>query len=410
MPTLEWLKYGALGLGLALAAYSFLLVRGAVKATQLDTRRVILLVLYMLFSLALAGAGFYTDYLSKRENRFSTTYAKALLAESRINTRPDVAQKTIVFDGCLLPPSPVAANNEAELKAALDSVKASGNFDAAFKSEASKLFDINPDLVHLYALSTYCLMSKNLTQPQQKSLSDNINSIAQQVTGGNTPGKSGSAPFAPHGPTNLSEQVRSDIQLELRGLTASLAGRLNVTEERLRANVFMPGEDGSLRIVVSLRMFDPNELTIAFRPGSGATGVAFASDGLVFGFEKPRQGFFSEQGKAYPIPLHAWNQFIYPPDEAAKISEILVWVFSAPVKTDRNQVVAVVNVDCAGSGCETVTADKLAAEGERDLRIAAARIGTILQSQSKASEPTPTVAKPTEVEPVQNKSATPQRN
>lgn len=322
-------------------------------------------------------------------------------------------QKPILVDRCLLPPSPVAANHEAELKAALDTVKTSGNFDATFKSQASKLFDINPDLVHLYALSTYCLMSKDLTQSQQKALSDNINSITQQVTGGNSPSKSGSGPLAPHGTstsTNLSEQTRSDIQLELRGLTASLAGRLNVSEERLRANIFMPGEDGLLRIVVSIRMFDPNELTIAFRPGSGATGVAFASDGLVFGFEKPRQGYFSEAGKAYPIPDHAWNQFVYPLDEAAKISEKLVWVFSAPVTTDRNQVVAVVNADCAGSGCETVTSDKLAAEGERDMRIAAARIGRILQSQSNASETRPTETKPTATKPVQSKPGNSEKN
>jgi hypothetical protein len=91
MPTLEWLKYGALGLGLALAAYSFFLVRRALRVSQLDTRRLILLVAYMLFSLALAGAGFYSEYLSKHEKSFARTYAKALLAESDINMRKDVA-------------------------------------------------------------------------------------------------------------------------------------------------------------------------------------------------------------------------------------------------------------------------------------------------------------------------------
>jgi hypothetical protein len=103
MPTLEWLKYGALGLGLALAAYSFFLVRGALKAPLLDTRRVVLSVAYMLFSLALAGAGFYTEYLAKRDSRFAKIAGKALLAESRINMRQDVPhcqsflQRTALF-------------------------------------------------------------------------------------------------------------------------------------------------------------------------------------------------------------------------------------------------------------------------------------------------------------------------
>jgi hypothetical protein len=91
MPTLEWLKYGALGLGLALAAYSFFLVRRALKVHQLDTRRVILLVVYMLFSLALAGAGFYAEYLAQHDRGFARTRAKELLAESHINMRQDVA-------------------------------------------------------------------------------------------------------------------------------------------------------------------------------------------------------------------------------------------------------------------------------------------------------------------------------
>src|SRR6185437_15925682 len=58
MPTLEWLKYGALGLGLALAACSFLLVRRALKASRLDTGRVLLLIVCMVFALLLAGAAF----------------------------------------------------------------------------------------------------------------------------------------------------------------------------------------------------------------------------------------------------------------------------------------------------------------------------------------------------------------
>jgi hypothetical protein len=69
MPTLEWLRYGALGLGLALAAYSFFLVRSALKTHPLDTPRVVVLVVYMVFSLALAGGGFYAEYAAKHEPR-----------------------------------------------------------------------------------------------------------------------------------------------------------------------------------------------------------------------------------------------------------------------------------------------------------------------------------------------------
>jgi hypothetical protein len=89
MPSVEWLRYGALGLGLALAAYTFFLVRHVLKAGQLDTPHIVLLGIYMAFSLALAGGGFYTEYLAKHQARFSRVYARALLTESRINMRQD---------------------------------------------------------------------------------------------------------------------------------------------------------------------------------------------------------------------------------------------------------------------------------------------------------------------------------
>src|SRR5205807_1274189 len=85
--------------------------------------------------------------------------------------------KAVVVEQCVIAPSPVVVKHEVDLKAALEAVKRSGNVDVTYKSEASKLFDINQDLVRLYALSTYCLMSKNLTEPQKDALRDRINSI-----------------------------------------------------------------------------------------------------------------------------------------------------------------------------------------------------------------------------------------
>lgn len=91
MPTIEWLKYGALGLGLALATYSFVLVRSATKRTPVDRGRVVLLSVYIAFSLLLTISGFFSEYLAKHQDHFSRIAAKALLAESSINMRQDVA-------------------------------------------------------------------------------------------------------------------------------------------------------------------------------------------------------------------------------------------------------------------------------------------------------------------------------
>ena len=49
-----------------------------------------LLIVYIVFALLLAGGGFYTEYLAKHQSHFAKVYAKALLAESRINMRQDV--------------------------------------------------------------------------------------------------------------------------------------------------------------------------------------------------------------------------------------------------------------------------------------------------------------------------------
>jgi Tfp pilus assembly protein PilN len=103
MPTLEWLRYGAQGLGLALAAYSFFLVRRALKTNPLNTPHLSLIVAFMLFSLSLACIGFYSQYLANHDRRFARTAANALLTESHINMRQDVAhcqsflQRTALF-------------------------------------------------------------------------------------------------------------------------------------------------------------------------------------------------------------------------------------------------------------------------------------------------------------------------
>ncbi len=91
MPTIEWLKYGMLGLCLALAAYSFFLVQRALKEPHSSLRHVVLIGMYMLFSLSLATGGFHSEYLAKHDGRFARTASNALLTESFVNMRQDVA-------------------------------------------------------------------------------------------------------------------------------------------------------------------------------------------------------------------------------------------------------------------------------------------------------------------------------
>jgi len=294
-----------------------------------------------------------------------------------------------VYDHCILPPSPIGEKGENALKASLDAVKMSGNLEATFKSEATKLLEINQELVKLYALGTYCLMSKGKTDAQQSALHDQINSITQEVTSKNeNVAKANPLPSTVIESFNFPLQFASDvIQVELRSVADSLAARLRIPENNLRANIFMLSkEDGKLRIPpgFQVRMFNPIEQRVAFPQQHGATGVAFSSSGLVIVMLKKKEGFFSEGGSIFLV--EGWDIFHYSLDEMAKVAPDLTWIFSAPIKKENGEVIGVLNVDCVGiKSCETITEKNLAAQGERPMRIAATKIGTLLQSQLKTT-------------------------
>jgi hypothetical protein len=292
--------------------------------------------------------------------------------------------RVVVYDGCILPPSSTGAKNESALKASFDAVKLSPSIEVTFKSEAIKLREVNPDLVKLYALGSYCLMSRGKNESERTKLLDAINSIVNEISvkkeGGIKTISLTPAAFEKLGDPPPPRLV-SDVTLELRSITESLASDLSIPVRNLRANVFMLAKNDELKIPKGfyVRLFDSTERTLSFTPGHGATGVAFSSQGLLITMIKEKKGFFVSGGDIFLAS--GWSIFIFPEGEQAKVDPNLAWIFSAAIKTDAGEVIGVLNVDCVGEGCESVKAQNLSAKGDREMRIASARIGNLLQAQ-----------------------------
>ncbi len=84
MPPVDVLKYGALGLGLVLAFYSFRLVMREQRRDPPRPPMMRLIVFFMAFSLILAGAGFISEYLARKYEDHQRGRALALYNDANI--------------------------------------------------------------------------------------------------------------------------------------------------------------------------------------------------------------------------------------------------------------------------------------------------------------------------------------
>lgn len=329
--------------------------------------------------------------MSYQARRLPVTILALLLAGCSLVRPPDVV---VIDNRCILPPSPIATKYETQLKASLDVVKKSGEVGATFKGEAQKLLEISDELVKLYALATFCLMSQGLSQNEQEALRKNINALLQGIAKQPTqkePALTQATPALPESGAMLEKLpvtpgFTSDVKLELRTLVISAGLSLGLSETNLRANVFMLGKDGKLRIADDLtyNMFNIGDRTIAIPSGFGSTGVAFYLNQLVASFLKIQKAYVISLGVVHPIASQ--EPFVLPVEEQAKVDPNLTWIFSAPLTNESSRAtMGVMNLSCTGPACESVKPEDLAKSVEREMRIRGARIASLLENQLKTA-------------------------
>jgi hypothetical protein len=112
----------------------------------------------------------------------------------------------------------------------------------------------------------------------------------------------------------------------------TVASRLAVPVTSVRANIFMPDEEGTLGIPDGLthNMPEPQEHTISITPGTGCTGVAF-----------------SQREQTIAIMRGGWGTHTLPGTELAKVHKGLKWIVSTPIPDPdlAGAVLGIFNVD-----------------------------------------------------------------
>jgi hypothetical protein len=113
---------------------------------------------------------------------------------------------------------------------------------------------------------------------------------------------------------SAAERPRLTNLLDVAAQTA--AARLGLAPAQVRANIFVPDENGVLHVPEGLshNMTNPVELTVTVSPGQGATGTAF-----------------KERKQTIAILQQNWGAHTLPGTELAKVNKQLKWIVSTPI-------------------------------------------------------------------------------
>jgi pimeloyl-ACP methyl ester carboxylesterase len=131
----------------------------------------------------------------------------------------------------------------------------------------------------------------------------------------------------------VSDEERRKLTDTLDVACQTVAHRLGLQPQLVRANIFVPDEAGTLRIPEGMthNMPDPGERTVVITPGTGCTGIAF-----------------KERTPTIAIMQQNWGQHTLPGTELAKIDRRLKWIVSTPIPDPdiAGAVLGVFNIDC----------------------------------------------------------------
>lgn len=149
---------------------------------------------------------------------------------------------------------------------------------------------------------------------------------------------------------SAAERPRLTNLLDVAAQTA--AARLGLAPAQVRANIFVPDENGVLHVPEGLshNMTNPVELTVTVSPGQGATGTAF-----------------KERKQTIAILQQNWGAHTLPGTELAKVNKQLKWIVSTPIPDPdmAGAVLGIFNVDGLdivkqGADLEPLSTDLLA--------------------------------------------------